>query len=274
MNFNLSPYIRFAAKSTTFLKETVVARDCRLLYVISGCGRFESGGEVMKLTPNTLIYYPYGFSYRIVSEPGNELLFYTINFDFTQAYTDITTMVPESVRKHRPETELHSILPDWVPTFFRVIRFENAMWAENNIQTICSEAMLKNAGYAEIQSAHMKILLIHMYRNRTSVVSEHPICKSIKDLISENLSLNVQELAGRLSYHPYYLNAVFKKNEGISLYKYILQRRQIKAYELIMTTSLSLEEIAFLCGFSSLSHFSTAFKAAYRIPPSQLRRQA
>jgi AraC family transcriptional regulator len=57
----------------------------------------------------------------------------------------------------------------------------------------------------------------------------------------------------------------------MTLHKYIFRQRLIKAYELVNTTDKSLEEIAEMCGFSSQSHLSTAFKKEYGISPGKLR---
>ena len=87
------------------------------------------------------------------------------------------------------------------------------------------------------------------------------------------MQINIKELAAVLNYHPFYLNEIFKKNEGITLHKYLIQQRLIKAYELISTTQMPLIDIADICGFSSQSHFSSVFKNTYRITPGKLRRQ-
>lgn len=55
---------------------------------------------------------------------------------------------------------------------------------------------------------------------------------------------------------------------------YIKELRLSTAYELIMNTSLPLEEIALKVGYKSVSHFSSAFKERYGVSPGVLRRQA
>lgn len=124
-----------------------------------------------------------------------------------------------------------------------------------------------------MQEMYLKILLINIYRNYIREESHNLLCRKIKGIIHSNLKLNIKEIAETLNYHPFYLNEVFKKNEGSTLHKYLMKHRLAKAMELINTTQLSLEEIAALCGFSSQAHFSAAFKSAYHISPGRMRRQ-
>ena len=46
------------------------------------------------------------------------------------------------------------------------------------------------------------------------------------------------------------------------------------AYDLVLSTSLPYEEISFLVGYHSFSHFATSFKKHYGISPSVLRKQS
>lgn len=55
---------------------------------------------------------------------------------------------------------------------------------------------------------------------------------------------------------------------------YIKELRLSTAYELIVNTSLPLEEIALQVGYKSVSHFSASFKERYGFSPGVLRRQA
>lgn len=273
MDLDFYPFLRFISKTAYYIDETVSARDCRIFYIISGHGSFESGAGTSKLCPNTLIFYPCGKAYRIKFEEKNEALFYTLNFDFSQDYKDVKTMKPQSVSTRRGEESLHSIPKEFSCVFSDIISFDNALWAEKIIDLIYAEAVSRNSGYNQICDSNLRILLINIYRKTLNERYENPICEKIKDLIHNNLQMNVKELAAALNYHPFYLNEVFKKSQGITLHKYLVMQRLIKANELISTTQKPLSEIAVICGFSSQSHFSAAFKNTYHITPKNMRRQ-
>ena len=84
MNCKIDPFIRYIAKSTYFIPgKFLIAGDCRMLYTVSGKASFETLNKVYSLSPGTLIYYPAGTPYKIMSEENEKFLFYTVNFDFS-----------------------------------------------------------------------------------------------------------------------------------------------------------------------------------------------
>ncbi|MEM6623216.1 MAG: AraC family transcriptional regulator [Pseudomonadota bacterium] len=66
--------------------------------------------------------------------------------------------------------------------------------------------------------------------------------------------------------------AAIKATTGQTPYQYVLSRRLDRARDLAETTTLSLAEIAFRCGFSSQSHMTDVFRAKLGTTPGQLRR--
>ncbi|MGQ0661886.1 helix-turn-helix transcriptional regulator [Sphingosinicella sp.] len=91
----------------------------------------------------------------------------------------------------------------------------------------------------------------------------------LHELVSEPLSL--QQLADALGVSPAYLTQTFSRAEGVPLYRYQLHLRLARA----MVELPGVEDITALAldlGFSSHSHFTTAFKAFARQTPSDFRQ--
>lgn len=270
MNFDINPFVRYAAKNTYYIKnQFVVAKDCRLLYILSGNGVFESQSQKYTLSPGTLIYFPYDIPYKVSAD--SDILFYTVNFDFNFDRTNVTTMVPQPVKLHDKKRVVRSISEELSGVFYSILHFPNARWAESIVRAIANESQKMGPGYEMAQSSYMRIILLSLYRETLNSKEPDPLCQQIKELIGQNLKLNNRDISSALNYHPFYLNDVFKKHEGITLHKYIIQQRVQKAHELITTSRMSLEEIAFTCGFSSQAHLSSAFKTFYSISPGKLR---
>ena len=74
------------------------------------------------------------------------------------------------------------------------------------------------------------------------------------------------EIGSAVGVSPVYLTQVFRKVEGLPLYRYQLQLRLARALDLLDDCS-DLTSLALDLGFSSYSHFSTAFKQAYGLTP-------
>ncbi len=63
-----------------------------------------------------------------------------------------------------------------------------------------------------------------------------------------------------------------KQRTGLSLYRFVIERRLEKAEELLRRSGLTISEIALSCGFSSQQHLTTAFAGKRGHTPSRFRR--
>jgi AraC-like DNA-binding protein len=81
------------------------------------------------------------------------------------------------------------------------------------------------------------------------------------------------EIGAEVGVSPVYLTQAFQQVEGMPLYRYQLRLRLARALDLLSRPG-DLTELALDLGFSSHSHFSAAFRAAYGRSPSQFRRVA
>lgn len=65
-----------------------------------------------------------------------------------------------------------------------------------------------------------------------------------------------------------YISGLFSEVEGITIEKYIINQKIEKAKELLVYNELSLSEIAFQMGYSSVAHLSSQFKKVTGLTPS------
>ncbi len=81
------------------------------------------------------------------------------------------------------------------------------------------------------------------------------------------------EIAGELRVSPVYLTQVFQQVEGMPLYRYQLRLRLARGLDLLARYD-DLTTLALDLGFSSHSHFSSAFRRLYGYSPSEFTRSA
>ncbi|WP_170137919.1 helix-turn-helix domain-containing protein [Chitinophaga dinghuensis] len=81
-------------------------------------------------------------------------------------------------------------------------------------------------------------------------------------------------VSNKLAYDFGYLSDVFSKMEGITVERYFMLQRLEKVKELLDYDQLSLSEIAFEVGFSSVHHLSTQFKKITGTTPTQYKQLA
>ena len=84
---------------------------------------------------------------------------------------------------------------------------------------------------------------------------------------------NFSEILSKSLHKDYsYLSNLFSDVEGITIEKYIINQKIEKVKELIIYDELSLSEIAYQLGYSSVAHLSTQFKKVTGLTPSHFKR--
>lgn len=71
-----------------------------------------------------------------------------------------------------------------------------------------------------------------------------------------------------------YLSAVFRQIEGLTIESYFIQRRLERVKCLLSSEAISLTEISYRLGYSSVHHLSRQFKEVVGINPSSYKEQA
>jgi AraC-like DNA-binding protein len=106
-------------------------------------------------------------------------------------------------------------------------------------------------------------------------VGRQKLVNRAKLVISSDLGRRwtLAEIAGEVGVSPVYLTQLFQQVEGLPLYRYQLRLRLARALDLLGDDS-DLTGLALDLGFSSYSHFSTAFKQAYGQTPLEFQRSA
>ncbi|KPD02619.1 helix-turn-helix domain-containing protein [Moellerella wisconsensis] len=84
--------------------------------------------------------------------------------------------------------------------------------------------------------------------------------------------IHLEELAAYSGYSLWHMQKIFKEVTGISLGKYIRQRRLAGAVNLLRNSQQSIFDIALDFGFGSQSHFTYMFRKEYGITPFDFRQ--
>lgn len=97
--------------------------------------------------------------------------------------------------------------------------------------------------------------------------------KSVKNYIETALDqpLNIGCLAGKFEVSQNYLTQMFRKKYGMTIQRYILQRRIDKAKYLLETTAMSVKAIGAAVGLPDPQHFNKRFHLAADCSPSEFR---
>ncbi|WP_425324069.1 helix-turn-helix transcriptional regulator [Gordonia polyisoprenivorans] len=100
--------------------------------------------------------------------------------------------------------------------------------------------------------------------------------RQVRDRIDRDHAqpLDVEALASGVAMSAGHLSREFKRAYGESPYSYLMTRRIERAMTLLRRGDLSVTDICFAVGCSSLGTFSTRFAELVGMPPTEYRRRA
>jgi AraC-like DNA-binding protein len=113
-------------------------------------------------------------------------------------------------------------------------------------------------------------------RRRSSDLRDLERLRRVRDRIDREYAqpLDVAALARAEHMSAGHLSREFKLAYGESPYSYVMTRRIERAMALLRRGDLSVTEVCFAVGCSSLGTFSTRFTELVGVPPSTYRREA
>lgn len=102
--------------------------------------------------------------------------------------------------------------------------------------------------------------------------SERSKIMDARNLLDQHLDqpLTIRELARKVAINECYLKKGFKALVGKTIHDYQQDQRIARAKELLQQRGLSVTDVANTLGYSSISHFSTAFKRVTGMKPCEL----
>lgn len=121
---------------------------------------------------------------------------------------------------------------------------------------------LKSYGFERIDDRKSRII----EKIKTIIVNlvhytEGGMSKNLSDVLTEELLLDYA-----------YLSHLFSEVEGVTIEKYFIAQRIERAKELVLYDELSLSQIAFDLGYSSVAHLSNQFKKVTGLTPSHFKQ--
>ncbi|WKN42964.1 helix-turn-helix transcriptional regulator [Tunicatimonas pelagia] len=98
---------------------------------------------------------------------------------------------------------------------------------------------------------------------------------AVREIIETNVNTphSLGALAKQVGTNEFTLKKGFKSLFGTTVFGYLLERKMVQAREMLLEEKdKTITEVSEQCGYQYASHFTTAFKRRFGVPPSQLRR--
>lgn len=104
--------------------------------------------------------------------------------------------------------------------------------------------------------------------------SVNPLSWQAKHYLADNFPTrfpDVPEIARAVGCTPNYLSTIFRQDYGMTLKEYLNQLKFDYACSMLESSSFTIPEIAFSCGFSDISYFARKFRERFGRTPSSYR---
>ena len=131
---------------------------------------------------------------------------------------------------------------------------------------------------AETNSLFIDMKMASIINNMFSLVFEEEThdnrMNKTEEFIRQNFDkkITIDDMAKVACISKYHFSRLFKESTGQSPYKYLSQYRIDKAKDLLISTNLSVNEIALRVGFDDMSSFFYLFKQHMHVSPLQFRK--
>lgn len=160
--------------------------------------------------------------------------------------------------------------------FVIVSGYDDFSYCREDLRLQITDYILKPVNYEEFGNS-IDNLKISLYEKRISDEPEQSeervinvITRYLQKHLSEEMSLSV--LADEFHLNPQYISRLFKNEIGVNFLTYLTNIRMEKAKKLLLSTALSITDVAERAGYTDYRVFTKVFKKTEGVTPSQYRR--
>ena len=274
-----------------------------LIYLYEGSGELFLDEATLTLQPGDFYLIPPGVYYTVQTAPESICLYMDLRKSFVAAEhrhifheePRITNFILYSLtvgydgltQKHiMKDSQTHSAKYGSVygkkPTmdYFAIHAGE-----QETIRTLVLAIFTEYLNQAPYSNTIMKDLLSLLFalllRDHQTIIEtsvqtarHDQLYQQITQYLKQNYqTTSLSLLSEHLHFSKQYLCKVVKEKTGNTFQKLLMDIRLEMAEQYLRESGLTLEHIAYLCGFTAASHFSRVFKKQYGMSPSAFRKQ-
>ncbi len=278
---DICPYVRVANifildhQTQNDIFNNLKTVDCRLFYIISGSGSIIVQNKLCPLSAGSIILFQSGTKY--CWQPDEEGIKYVaINFDYTQNFMHHQkSFHPSSAAAFDNSMILETITFTDAAVLNQPIFLTGKSKFEGRFRFLSTELYMGGAFCHDLLSSELKSLIYNIVRETLAEKNdvEKAIIRKTIEYIQTNFDKKISNdtIAENFGFHPTYLNRLFKQQTGNSIHQFVLNYRITIAADLLISSNLSVEQVAEHVGFGDIPHFSKMFKSKMGIVPSKFK---
>jgi AraC-like DNA-binding protein len=186
-------------------------------------------------------------------------------------------MMPSKIIEHEPDAELGVIVykPAYRPSYPRVIKLPQSSFFQDLVEHLIDALALEGCRHPSV-SVYMEAIVLELQRNfgrKTLSEEAGAFLNHLQFKIESNPAYpwDVAEMARESGYSQAHFRRLFMQAHQITPRKFITHVRLTCAESLMISSSMTLDEIAQRVGICDGFQLSRQFTAFRGIRPSQLR---
>lgn len=241
------------------------------MYVVEGICEIQTENRIEHLVEKQFIFLTSNTPHRLVVSPHMTCTILNLEFSFCKERIEKEVCISVlELQKRCPDT--NSILR---------LSGEYSVFHDNGDVFRCFQELLGELTQTARYHLYLSELLFQRLlvmvscrastrRPETGVIYVRKIKEYIREHYFEEIEL--QDIADFVNLNSDYMRRLFKKQEKISISKYLLKFRMEKAIFLLLNSNKSITDIAFEVGFNSRQHFYRVFMEQYGLNPKEYRK--
>ncbi len=234
-------------------------------YVVSGEGLFTTNNETDLLIEGDIHISPAGSIHAISTANNSDLRYAYIGFDFNEDATG------EEMRYLRNFIETLSVYKaaDHSELLIPIFRNLDELYNKAMFYPLMVETYLVQMLISTCRSFILNPMPVYFPTASVDSVgrSVYSVIKYIENHIFEKM--DVKHIAQEVGYNYSYISDMFKKKTGITIQRYISNKKIQKALELMRYGKLSVVQVAQRLNYANVQSFNKAFKRTMGCAPTQ-----
>lgn len=241
-----------------------------ITYIESGVGTILSNGRTCEVHAGDVVITGQDCIHEITSEENGRLRFLYLAFDLT---------------KEAKQLPLLAEILDFFNTT-KNVRISDRFGVGDLMHKLLQEFYNEYTGFDDVVAAYLKLIIMMTYRNANPVVCHvspgydseeiigatvYRVIRYVDDHLFEIDS--IRSIANELNYNYSYLSYMFKKHTGITLQKYITDKKMESARSMLLESGQPIAQVASRLGYKNPQSFSKIFSNVFNMSPSAFIKQ-
>ena len=226
------------------------AIDCYVLLLTNTPAKFFHNG--------VLEAFPAG--YAVLYAPMQRIYYQAHNGPFSDNWLYFTTSSPAFASFPGLGRPMRMSDPEYLRRLFQLITWESSTKNHND----------------EILEHLLRVMYLRLmddYAAQGQTPMQYALTRLHREIVnSPEYPWTVAHMARQLSVSPGYLQAMYKKEFGVSCIDDVIDARLRKAQEILSYTDDSIADVAAACGYRNVEHFIRQFRKAFGVTPAAFRK--